>query len=224
MSMQEKLPAHLIKAYIRVSNPGMLEQGDIIRYCPDAKPIIIDVKNKSVIFDFNEFNTVVLSQSCDIDKNKIERVLLCPIWKVNDYFRHLRVRYEKDLEYRAKYASDDDFVNQMKSLLGNVYTGKVNGLQLLKENVEDTKLEPYIVDFGNIYSLPCSFIKSTVLNDPRNSDRIRLVPEFRVDLQAKFFAFLARGALPDGSEPVKTEIDPGIYAGLDLTPVKKKKY
>jgi hypothetical protein len=63
----------------------------------------------------------------------------------------------------------------------------------LKENVDDSRIEPYIVDFGNIYSLPCSYIKSTVLRDPRNSDRIRLLPEFRVDLQAKFFAFLARG-------------------------------
>jgi hypothetical protein len=223
MSMREKLPTPLIKAYTRIDYPEVLEQGDIIRYCPDAKPIIIDVNNKSVYFDFNEFNAVVLSQSCDIDKDKIERVLLCPIWKVNDYFRHLRARYESDLEYRAKYASDDDFVNKMKSLLGNIYTGKVNGLQLLKENVEDSGLEPYIVDFGNIYSLPCNTIKSTVLPDPRNSERIRLIPEFRIDLQAKFFAFLARGALPDGSEPVKTEIDPTIYAGLNLTPVKKKK-
>jgi hypothetical protein len=221
--MQEKLPAPLIKAYSRVSNLEVLEQGDIIRYCPDAKPTNINVNDETGNVDFNEFNVVVLSQSCDIDKDKIERVLLCPIWKVNDYFRYLRARYEKDLAYRAKYSSDDDFVNKMRSLLGNVYAGKVNGLQLLKENVEDTKLEPYIVDFGNIYSLPCSFIKSTVLNDPRNSDRIRLVPEFRVDLQAKFFAFLARGALPDGSEPVKTEIDPMIYAGLNLMPVKKMK-
>jgi hypothetical protein len=223
MSMHGKLPAPLIKAYSRVSNPRELEQGDIIRYCPDAKPLIINVKNKSVNYDFNEFNAVVLSQSCDIDKNKIERVLLCPIWKVNDYFRYLRARYENDPEYRAKYTSDDDFINKMKSLLGNIYSGKVNGLQLLKENVEDSLLEPYIVDFGNIYSLPCSIIKSTVLNDPRNSNRFRLIPEFRVDLQAKFFAFLARGALPEGSEPIKMEIDPTVYAGLKLAPVKKNR-
>jgi hypothetical protein len=221
--MQEKLPAPLIIAYSRVSDTEMLEQGDIINYCPDAKPTAIDVNNKTINVDFNEFNVVILSQSCDIDNDKIERVLLCPFWKVNDYFRYLRARYEKDPEYRAKFTNDDDFVNKMKSLLGNIYAGKVNGLQLLKENVEDSRVEPYIVDFGNIYSLPCNYLKSTVLRDPRNSDRIRLVPEFRVDLQAKFFAFLARGALPEGSEPIKTEIDPMIFAGLNLTPVKKKK-
>lgn len=165
---------------------------------------------------------MVLSQSCDIDKDKIERVLLCPIWKVNDYFRYLRARYENDPVYRTRFANDGDFVNKMNSLLRNIYAGKVNGLRLLKENVEDSGIEPYIVDFGNVYSLPCNFLKTIVLNDPRNTDRVRLIPEFRVDLQAKFFSFLARGALPEGSEPIKIEIDPTIYAGLNLVPARKK--
>ncbi len=56
MSVKEKLPAPLIKAYSRVSDPGVLEQGDIIRYCPDAKPTCIDVKIEIINFDFNEFN------------------------------------------------------------------------------------------------------------------------------------------------------------------------
>lgn len=222
MSTQEKPPSPLIKAYSRVSDPSILEQGDIIRYCPDAKPVIIDFKNKTGTVDFNEFNVVVLSQSCDIDKDKIERVLLCPIWKVNDYFRYLRARYENDPVYRTRFANDGDFVNKMNSLLRNIYAGKVNGLRLLKENVEDSGIEPYIVDFGNVYSLPCNFLKTIVLNDPRNTDRVRLIPEFRVDLQAKFFSFLARGALPEGSEPIKIEIDPTIYAGLNLVPARKK--
>jgi hypothetical protein len=223
MSEQEKPPAPIIKAYAKVSDMNKLEQGDIIRFCPDAKPTHIDVATGTGTFDFNEFNVVVLTQSCDIDKNKVERVLLCPIWKITDYFRYLRARYEKDVGYKAKFKSDEDFVEKSRSLHGNIYAGKVNGLQLLKENVEDSKMEPYVVDFGNIYSLPCSYIKSTILTDPRNSERNRLLPEFRIDLQAKFFTFLARGSLPDGSEPAKIDIDPMTYEGLNLAPVKKKK-
>ena len=55
MSVKEKLPAPLIKAYSRVIDPGVIEQGDIIRYCPDAKQASIDVKKEIINFDFNEF-------------------------------------------------------------------------------------------------------------------------------------------------------------------------
>lgn len=115
MSDQEQPPERIIKAYAKVSDLDKLEQGDIIRFCPDAKPTQIDVANKTGTFDFNEFNIVVLSQSCDIDKNKIERVLLCPIWKINDYFRYLRARYEREPGYKAKFKSDDDFVSKSSS-------------------------------------------------------------------------------------------------------------
>ncbi len=207
-------PISLVKAYIQVRYPQSLEQGDIIRFCPDAKPLQIDIPNKTGVFDYGEFNVVVLSQSCDIDKDKIDRIILCPIWKVNSYFRYQAERYITEPEFRAKFNGVRDFIGKMENLLGNIYANKVNGLRMLKENVEDSVIEPYIVDFGNIYTLPRGYIKTIIENDPRNSERLRLLPEFRIDLQAKFFNFLARGALPEGSMPRKIKIDPLIFEDL----------
>ncbi len=207
-------PVALVKAYTLVSDPHSLEQGDIIRFCPDAKPLQINVLNKTGTFDYGELSVVILSQSCDIDRDKIDRIILCPIWKVNDYYRYQAERYLVEPKFRAKFNGVKDFKGKMESLLSNIYADKVNGLRILKENVEDSVIEPYIVDFGNIYTLPCGYVKTMIENDPRNSERLRLLPDFRVDLQAKFFNFLARGALPDGGIPQKIKIDPGVFEEL----------
>lgn len=59
-----------------------IEQGDIIRQCPYVIPLSDPTETPDQDFetDIVTYDIVIMSQSCDIENQKIGLVLVCPIW------------------------------------------------------------------------------------------------------------------------------------------------
>ena len=76
--------------YKEVSGDEPLEQGDIIEKCnfliPDMEhydAILKNIETEKPI-DIKEENAIILSQSCDIENNKIDSIILCPIFPFSE--------------------------------------------------------------------------------------------------------------------------------------------
>ena len=83
--------------YETLANSDEIRQGDFIPECP----ILIPPSNLNLTqaegdeVDFHDtitvktLNTVVVSQSCDLENNKVEIVLVCPIISLSDFFEKM---------------------------------------------------------------------------------------------------------------------------------------
>ncbi len=68
-----------------------IEQGDLLEDCPVYFPNeelagFLDVHVSESVFEWEERDTVVMSQTCDMVKGRerISEVLLCPVWRRSD--------------------------------------------------------------------------------------------------------------------------------------------
>jgi hypothetical protein len=85
--------------YKEVGPESQLEQGDILEKCNIILPnehhyfaIISGVETQEPM-DILQINAIILSQSCDIDNEKIDSIITCPIWtlkkliEANQYYK-----------------------------------------------------------------------------------------------------------------------------------------
>ena len=174
--------------YIEVDHNSDLEQGDILEKCNIILPneehylsIIHDTETDKPM-EIKEINAIVLSQSCDIVNNKIDSIIICPIWP-------LQKLIEVDPYYKSSKAREE--LRQGKSPSFHL----LNKLRLFNSD-EDF----YFVDFHNIYSLPKSFVLTLV----QRGKRFRLLPPYREHLSQSFARYFMRVGLP--SDISKEEI------------------
>jgi hypothetical protein len=124
---------------------------------------------------------IIMSQSCDIQNNKIDNVLVCPI-----------------LTFGAlgKYANSGDR-NKLKK-------GEIISYHLLNkcelDELPDCGLsylvgEFLVVDFRNAYSIPLNFLIEGTKT--RCEKRLRLLPPYKEHLSQAFARFIMRVGLPD---------------------------
>lgn len=64
--------------YCVVGGNEDLNQGDFVSDCPIYTLLGTDAEGKPE-FEVDEYNVVILSQSCDLEHQKIELVQVCPI-------------------------------------------------------------------------------------------------------------------------------------------------
>ncbi len=165
--------------YEEVGPITQLEQGDILEKCniilPNEKhySAIISDEETDEPMDIQEINAIVLSQSCDIVNNKIDSIIVCPIWP-------LRKLIENDPYYKSSRAREE--LRQSKSpsfhLLNKI---------CLSDLIEDF----YFVDFHNIYSLPKEFAIALV----KRGKRKRVFPPYREHLSQSFACYFMRVGL-----------------------------
>src|SRR5207247_4379612 len=87
------------------------------------------------------YDIIVLTQSCDLLQGKIESVLVCPIWTLNEMIE----RYGKDL-------ATDNGKEQIRR-------GNVHGLYMLNVCEETNFTAPLrIVSFRQVFSLPFGYV------------------------------------------------------------------
>jgi len=71
--------------YEVVSIEDDLMQGDFIKNCPVVIPpseIFDDIEVRIINYD-----VVIMSQSCDLVQRKLDLVLVCPVWSMNEFAR-----------------------------------------------------------------------------------------------------------------------------------------
>jgi hypothetical protein len=157
-----------------------LEQGDILFNCnvliPDKSHYLAILNNIETEVPVNiiQINAIVLSQSCDIVNDKINAIIVCPIWP-------LQVLIDNNAHFKSSKAREE------------LRQGNIPSYHLLnKLKLENNNEEFYFVDFHNIYSIPKTFIIELI----QKEKRIRLQPPYREHLSQAFARYFMRVGLP----------------------------
>ena len=163
-------------------NGRKLAQGDLLPDC--LLPVFTNLKPGDVTRvaegELERARLIVITQSCDLQNNKVAHVALCPIYRLEE-FEHTNPSFLK------------------KGAWENVRKGRFEGLHLLAspEN-PDLNRESLAVDFGQIVSLPIEY-----LSDHAESleHRWRLNPPYLEHFSQAFARFFMRVGLPTGITP-----------------------
>ncbi len=152
-----------------------LHQGDHLPDC--AVPIFLDpsptLKTQQVPIDV--FDLIVLTQSCDLEKNNVRLVAMCPIAPIETFER-------KSPEYKKKGKWNE------------VRKGRIEGLHMLGAlNNPTNNRDALVVDFREIYSLPFEYL---VKHATGLGPRWRLKSPFLEHFSQAFARFFMRVGLP----------------------------
>jgi hypothetical protein len=162
--------------YKIVGPENRLSQGDFFNNCPVIVPCTtLDQGTQELSADVKEYDIVIMSQSCDLDYRKIDLVLVCPVWsleefgKMNSYFSGTR----------GKEA---------------LRRGQTTGYHLLKRcELEAFKSDHTVVDFRNVFGVPYDLL---IQMSEASGQRLRLLPPYREHLSQAFARFFMRVGLP----------------------------
>jgi hypothetical protein len=168
------------KWYEDVSANSSVEQGDVIEKCNIIMPnelhyqAILDGKENKVPLDIIEINGIVLSQSCDIQNEKVDSIIICPLWSLRKFIG-------KGGWYNSSTARED------------LRQGKFPEYHLLQKfKGEELPDDFYFVDFHRIYSIPKKFVEAIL----RGKAHKRLLPPYREHLSQSFARYFMRVGLP----------------------------
>ena len=126
--------------------------------------------------NLDEYNVIIMSQSCDLVQNRIEIVLVCPFFTLSEVGNQNQF-------YKSDAGKE------------NLRRGNQPGYHLLNKcPFEDFGLSDYlVVDFRNVFG-----VHFNVLNNLKNTTpkRLRLLPPYREHLSQAFARFFMRVGLP----------------------------
>ena len=159
-----------------------LEQGDFILDCQIVEPVYgIQAKNRRLKINVEEYDVIVLSQSCDLLYNKINFVIVCPFFTLSEICKQF-----PDYNSRGKKES--------------LRKGNVVSFHLLNKCEIKGEKDFLVVDFKRVYSLPLKYLKKLVASQRK---RKRLLPPYREHLAQEFARFFMRVGLPKDIPPFK---------------------
>ncbi len=72
-------------SWYEVVEGGDLEQGDILEGCPVIVPdpnIRFPIPRENPLVDVLTYNVIIMTQSCDLENEKLDKVILCPHYEV----------------------------------------------------------------------------------------------------------------------------------------------
>lgn len=170
-----------------------LQQGDLIDKCPAFIPNypadLIEQLLKGDIAEYSEisgewqgYNVVVMSQSCDLENGKLKFVAVCPYWSLDEFGR-----------------IGDDF--RSPKTLEEIRRGYRPSYYMLDEcSLKEMKRGIQIVDFRSIFSIPYDFLKSLA---SAQGKRLRLLSPYREELSQAFGKFFMRVGRPKSIQPFR---------------------
>jgi hypothetical protein len=165
-----------------------LQQGDLIPGCPLVVPpptIQLDIP---IQVELHLIDSIVLSQSCDLENEKINFVLVCPYYPLKQFLDGLP---ESERSEKAKV-----------KVVENLKRGHLPAYHLLSKNEDDLGVGDYqVVDFKDVYGIQLSALKNHVSKTDR---RLRLLPPYREHLAQSFARFIMRVGLP---QDIKVKAD-----------------
>lgn len=187
-----------------------LSQGELIFACILLEPVIPDQISENALeidADLITGNFIILSQSCDLEQDNIDAVVLAPVYSVgqfvgadpNLHHKAIQCAHSKKINIPADESLPADLfmrlAQECKSLRSEIDTirrGDKPAYHLLNE--EPTADLPFsIVDFHRIYSAPKKYLLELI---KRQGPRIRLKPPYREHLSQAFARYFMRVGLP----------------------------
>lgn len=166
-----------------------LEQGDLIEACPILKPPQALAPGGEYAIDVEEFDVVILSQSCDLTHDgKITNVLVCPYYPFRAYALE---RYAVEKTRDANKALTGKL---LISYYEELRKGQQPNFHLLQGPGDSFQAGDYlVVDFRNVYAVHLAFLRQYLAELPR---RPRVLSPYREHLSQAFARFFMRVGLP----------------------------
>lgn len=130
--------------------------------------------------EVQEIDSIVMTQSCDLEHGKAEIVLVCPYHSIDDWLSDL--------------PADQQSKKGKTRAVDKLRQGHLPGYHLLNIDRPHELLGFYpVVDFRNVYGIQYQLLKTLVGN---MDQRIRLLPPYREHLSQAFARYFMRVGLP----------------------------
>jgi hypothetical protein len=168
-----------MSAWQKILQSDALNQGDLLRAIkiPTVEESFPATDaNGTVVINVIESDIIVLSQSCDLELDKLPNVVVAQVFSIAD-FEAKNPGFQKSGKWK------------------DVHRGRVEALHLVccPEAPEEPK-QTLVVDFRQIASLPVGYIRRVADN---SGERWRLQPPYLEALSHAFGRFFSRVAVPD---------------------------
>jgi hypothetical protein len=181
--------------YEEVAAEERLTQGDLILNCPlfswkDEAPQLNGTGETELLRTMAnaiQADTVVMTQACDLEHEKVQNVVLCPHLSLDEYYEI----WKAEMERREQKPSQKAW----RSHCDDIREGFVWNMALLNSGKTDTLSTAHrVVDFRDIFTVPRDFLEP--LLQKRGQPRLRLLPPYREHLSQAFARFFMRVGLP----------------------------
>ncbi len=159
-----------------------LEQGDFVPNCPIVIPPDTIHQDNEPEIEVQEIDSIVLSQSCDLENGKISLVLVCPYFNLREWLDAL----PKDRTSTKK---------AIKKTIRNLKQGSLPGYHLLNKDSERGIIDYLVVDFRNVYGINFKLLESLIAKN--KEDRVRLLSPYKEHLSQAFARYFMRVGLPN---------------------------
>ena len=184
--------------WYEVADAGVdLTQGDIILNCPIVRWSSTDFNDETQsdiqllksLVEAAEVDVVVMTQGCDLENKKVENIIPCPHFSLN--------QYKEDWEETMRNLHQNPTPKAWGKYCDDIKNGYLWNLSMLNEGtIGELSLTHRIVDFHEVYTLPRTFLESWLQSE--NKSRLRLRPPYREHLSQAFARFFMRVGLPTG--------------------------
>lgn len=166
--------------WYEIVNGNKIQQGDILKSFPVFLPDI-NAEIISAILAGDEaeapvrtqlINAIIVTQSCDLTNAKVDSVIVCPVWQLDDI--------------KKKITGNE---KEKKKQLEDIRQGKQHSLHMLASSTEPPA-DLSVVEFKRLYTTPKDVIVSFAAS---SGDRLRLLPPYREHLSQAFARFFYEG-------------------------------
>ncbi len=179
--------------YRRVEQHESIQQGEVITNFPliapskalmkdvsviDNKELLVETADLLISLQLND--VVVISQSCDIENDKLAMITICPVGE-------LTVLKSKFLSERGK--KESEFKGWINNVIGSKNRGK---FAVQACSIVDAERELSIIDFTSPFTVPLEYAKTIVR---RRKQRLALVPPYRESMAVAYASTLSRVAI-----------------------------
>ncbi|BCL81872.1 hypothetical protein ccbrp13_43370 [Ktedonobacteria bacterium brp13] len=167
-----------------------LEQGDLIENCPVYVPEysvnVVEDPESDRTYQINAnqytYDIVVMSQSCDLGHGKIEYVVACPYWSLEELS-------DKYSQFRSKKEYE------------KIRRGDTRNLHMLNNCILDGMSSGIkIIDFRTTFTVPYLFLIQFAESQGK---RLRLLSPYREQMSHAFGNFFSRVGLPRDIPPFR---------------------
>lgn len=184
------------EAWYETVKSDALLQGDFLLECPVSEVLPesdFTAKSSQVSGEIVATDLVIMTESCDLENNKVFQVLLAQLISWPDVVRDEIKRGNASIKSR-------DF---RKKLI----EGNIPGLSLLHKHEGDPKLDGSVVDFHRLYTLLKSFLEHYAQS---LGPRLRLCSPYREHLAQAFARYFMRVGWPHDAKAFEKEGDVAI--------------
>jgi hypothetical protein len=165
--------------YQLIEQNPVLQQGDLLFSIPIISPVG-SISGDRPKMELREYDGIVLSQSCDLEHGKIDVVVFCPFFPLDEVIEKI---------------AGSTHVNALKSAKNKLRVGDYIHYHLLNKcEFPDFLSDYFVVDLKNPRTFPIDQIPIILTTNRR---RLRLVSPFREQLSQVFARVFMRVGLPE---------------------------